>query len=95
MEEGKFKRVVVELTVGAVLLLTVLLSVMVYQIVAILNSQRELAELERKITEYNEIIKHSDDVIEERSAYQWIVMRARQLGYYFDGDKIYKNDGNK
>ncbi len=95
MEEGKFKRVVVALTVGAVLLLTVLLSVMVYQIVAILNSQRELAELERKITEYNEIIKHSDDVIEERSAYQWIVMRARQLGYCFDGDKIYKNDGNK
>ena len=45
MEEGKFKRVVVALTVGAVLLLTVLLSVMVYQIVAILNSQRELAEL--------------------------------------------------
>jgi cell division protein FtsL len=92
MTESKLKRMIVALTVGAVLLLVCLLSVMVYQLVAIGKQEKELSELNAKIEQYRQMIEDGEDTLEVRSTRQWIIREARQLGYIFDGDKIYPND---
>lgn len=92
MTESKLKRMIVALTVGAVLLLVCLLSVMIYQLIAIGKQERKLSELNAKIEQYTQMIKDGEDTLEVRSTRQWIIREARQLGYIFDGDKIYPND---
>ncbi|MBE7087289.1 MAG: hypothetical protein E7369_03210 [Clostridiales bacterium] len=46
------------------------------------------AELDRAITEYKQLVEDGDDLLAERTSYQWIVQRARQLGYVFNGDQL-------
>ncbi len=92
MTESKAKRMIVALTVGAVLLLVCLLSVLIYQLIAIGKQEKELADLNAKIELYHQMIEDGEDTLEVRSTRQWIIREARQLGYIFDGDKIYPND---
>lgn len=92
MTESKAKRMIVALTVGAVLLLVCLLSVLIYQLIAIGRQEKELADLNAKIELYHQMIEDGEDTLEVRSTRQWIIREARQLGYIFDGDKIYPND---
>ena len=86
MTEAKAKRVIVASTVGAVLLLFILISVMVYGIIALNHERQKGRELEQKITEYNRLIKEGEDTLEARSLRAWIEMRARELGYVFESD---------
>ena len=80
------------ITVGAVMLLVILLSVMINQLISIDVKQKELAKLNEKIAEYKTLIERGEDTIEVRSTRQWIIREARQLGYIFDGDNIYIDD---
>ena len=80
MTEEKAKRLIISGTVGAVLLLFMLISVMVYQLIAIRVENNKKAELESKIIEYNRLIESGEDTLEARSTKAWIVMRARELG---------------
>lgn len=84
--ESKFKRLVVAITVGAVLLIVILLSVMTYQLIAIGKERREIAELEREIAEYDELYASGEDTLQARSKRLWIERRARELGYVYEGD---------
>lgn len=86
MTESKFKKLVVALTVGAILLLFLLCSFLVYQLVYINSEKRKSEELEAKIKEYTMLIERGEDTIETRSMRWWIERRARELGYTFDGD---------
>ncbi|MBQ7339996.1 MAG: hypothetical protein IJW43_03990 [Clostridia bacterium] len=86
MDQAKFKRLVVSSTIGAVLLLFILLVIMVYQLIAIKVEQNNIAELERRITEYNVMIENGEDVLEARKELDWIVRRAYELGYQLDDD---------
>lgn len=86
MDQTKFKRLVVSSTIGAVLLLFILLVIMVYQLIAIKVEQNNIAELERRIAEYNVMIENGEDVLEARKELDWIVRRAYELGYQLDGD---------
>ncbi len=86
MDQTKFKRLVVSSTIGAVLLLFILLVIMVYQLIAIKVEQNNIAELERRITEYNVMIENGEDVLEARKELDWIVRRAYELGYQLDDD---------
>ncbi|MBQ9513723.1 MAG: hypothetical protein IJR66_01910 [Clostridia bacterium] len=92
MTEQKAKRVIVASTVGAVLLLFILLSVMVYQIVKIRIEKKRYDELVTICEEYKNLNEEGKKTIEARSSYWWIVQRARELGYVFDGDYIYEQD---
>ena len=92
MTEAKLKRMIVAITVGAVMLLVCLLSVMVYQLFAISKQKRDLDLINQKIAEYKMLIEDGEDTIEVRSSYQWIVREARELGYIFDGDKLYPGE---
>ncbi len=90
MNEEKTKRVIVATTVGAVLLLVVLLAVMVFQLISISVQRKREKRLDEQIAIYKELKETNENALEERSAYWWIVQRARELGYYFDGDKKFK-----
>ena len=90
MTAERQKRLIVAGVVGAVLLALILVSVMVYQLIAIGVATNRRKELETAITEYKQLVEDGDDLLAERSTYQWIVRRARQLGYVFDGDKLYE-----
>lgn len=86
MTEEKAKRLIISTTVGAILLLFMLISVMVYQLIAIRVENNKKAELESKIIEYNRLIESGEDTLEARSTKAWIIMRARELGYKDIGD---------
>ncbi len=88
MTEKKFKNLIVAGTVGAILLLVILLSIMLFQIISISVEKRNLAELEEQIAIYNQLIETGEDTVEARSSRWWIIERARELGYVFDGDKL-------
>ena len=87
----KNKRVKVALTVGAVLLFVILICVMVYQLLAIGVQRARAEELNNAIADYNTKYSEATDTYEARSARWWIIQRARELGYSFDGEKIYED----
>lgn len=64
---------------------------MVYQMVAISVKNRDLDELQDKIAYYQQLKAAGEDEIAIKETYDWIVERARELGYRFDGDKLYEN----
>ena len=86
MQENEFKKVVVSLTVGAVLLLVILLSVMIYQLVSIAILKKQEAELEEKIAQYEIMIEESGETLEARKTAWWIQRRAMEIGYVFKDD---------
>ena len=86
--EKKFKNLIVAGTVGAVLLLVILLSVMIFQIISISVEKKKLNELEEQIAIYKELIEDGENTVEARTSRWWIIERARELGYVFDGDKL-------
>lgn len=88
MTESKFKRIIVASTVGAVLLLLVLVAVMVYQLISIGVENKRIREYETKIAEYNALIEQGVDVKNARMERDWIIYEARKLGYIFEGDSI-------
>ena len=90
MNEEKFKRKVVAITVGAVMLVVILLSVLIFQLVSIGVEVNKREELDAAIAEYNLLKDEAGKELEAYSSYWWIVQRARELGYSFDGEHLYK-----
>lgn len=86
MEKSKAERLIVAITAGAVLLITILVSILVYQLISINLKNKQVAELEAKIAEYNQLIDNGEDVKEARSMRWWIEQRARELGYVLRTD---------
>jgi CHASE3 domain sensor protein len=85
MTEDKVKRLVVAITVGAVLLVVILCSVMLFGIIKINKEKRAIQELEEKIALLDEMIEEGEDTYEIRKTRYWIEKRALELGYTFDG----------
>ncbi len=86
MSEEKFKRVVVASTVGAVLLLVILLSVMIYGIVKIIVTNKKIDELDNLVAYYNGL---SDEIKEQRyyvGLKDYIEQEAKKLGYRYKWD---------
>lgn len=81
ISDEKAKRLTVALTIGAVLLLAILLIVMIYQIIAISFEKKKNRELRDAIAEYNRMIDEGEDIYLARSERWWIELRARELGY--------------
>ena len=88
MDQSKFRKIVIASTVTAVILLVTLLSVMVYQLVSIFTYKNAIAELEREIAAYEQMIDETGDTIETRSKRWWIELRARELGYIYSFEEI-------
>ena len=83
MSELKLKKLIVAITVGAVLLVVILSSIMVYQLISIRAENKRIEKLELKIAEYKKLIENGEFTIKERSDYEWLKREARKLGYEF------------
>ncbi|MBE7089711.1 MAG: hypothetical protein E7362_02785 [Clostridiales bacterium] len=90
MTEEKRRRIKIATIVGAVLLLAILLTVMIYQWIAIGVKRRYIDELNAKIEYYIDIKDDADKVLEARDTKEWIERRARELGYVFKDDVLYE-----
>ena len=87
--EEKAKRLIVAGTVGAVLLMAILLMVMVYQLISISVKNREIAKYNEAIARYEALIEEGEETIEVRQLEWWIRREAERLGLVFKGDKPY------
>ena len=89
MTESKIKRLIVAATVGAVLLIVIHLTIMVYQLISASVEKKRIDEIDAKIVEYRALIEEGEETKEARSMRWWIEREARELGYVYDGDKSY------
>ena len=87
MNELKLKKIILASTVGAVLLLVFLLSIMVYQLISIKVKKDDEAYLTQKIAEYEALIAEGEETFNERSMREWIEREARRLGYVYNSNK--------
>ena len=87
--ESKFKRIVVALTVGAVILLSVLIVFLSWQLIAINGKVREVNALKAKIAEVNIQLSQGEETLEIRRTKAWIEREARRLGYAYSDDVIF------
>ena len=89
ISEEKAKRLIVAGTVGAVLLLVILLSVMVYQLISIGVKNNKIAIYNQKIAEYEALSAEGEETKEARSMRMWIEREARRLGLkYQNGSEL-------
>ena len=86
MTESKFKRLVVAGTVGAVLLVAILLIVMVYQLIAIAVEKNNYEEYQAAIARLEQLKDDNEQTLQYRQTEAWIVRRARELGFKYKGD---------
>ena len=86
MNESKYKRIIVASTVGAVLLVVILLFVMIYQLIAIGVNKKINDEYNTAIAEYERLIADGENTLKVRKADRWIIDRAKELGYNFVHD---------
>ncbi|MBR2869912.1 MAG: hypothetical protein IKB98_00825 [Clostridia bacterium] len=84
VNESKYKRIIVASTVGAVLLVVILLFVMIYQLIAIGVNKRINDEYNSAIAEYKRLIEDGENTLQIRRTESWIAMRAKELGYNFE-----------
>ena len=88
MTEAKAKKLIVASTVGAVLLLFILVTIMVYQMITIQVKKNRIEYLQGQIAKYEKLTEEGEQTIETRSMREWIEREARKLGYRysFDGE---------
>ncbi len=86
MTQSKAKKVIISTTVGAILLLAILIFIMVYQIIAINVKKSEEQALNSAIAEYRVLIEKGEDTLDVRSKREWIIRRARELGMILPKD---------
>ena len=88
MTEAKAKKLIVASTVGAVLLLFILVTIMVYQMITIQVKKNRIEYLQGQIAKYERLTEEGEQTIETRSMREWIEREARKLGYRysFDGE---------
>ncbi|MBQ6728054.1 MAG: hypothetical protein IJQ87_03840 [Clostridia bacterium] len=81
-----FKKRVIAFTVGAVVLLAVLLILMCYQLIKIGVENSRKTEYITAIAELEAIKNDNSKTIEIMQKKWWIVQRARDLGYEYPDD---------
>ena len=85
--DAKFKRIVVALTVGAVVLLSLLIILMCYQMIKIGVERRRKADFNAKITELTEQLKNGEDELAYLRTKDAIERLAREYNYQYVGDQ--------
>ncbi len=86
VSEARFKRRVVAFTVGAVVLLAVLIMLMCYQLIKIGVQRNKLNQLKAEIAVYEQMYKEGEETIELRRKRLYIERRAREIGYHYADD---------
>ena len=84
--ELKFERRVVAFTVGAVVLLALLIILMCYQLIAIGVKNNRVNQLKSDIAALEQEYKEGEDTLDIRRRAAYIERRARELGYRYADD---------
>ncbi len=87
MSAEKIKKLIVSSVVTAVLLLFILLSIMVYQMIAIKNTKKQIDALNQEISELEAKKEQTEDEIELWLSDWKIEERQRELGWVYKQDK--------
>lgn len=87
MSELKLKQIIGSLVASAVVLLSILVSIAVYQGILCLRTDQNIKRLERQIEELEEEKKQTEDEIEIWMQDWKIDEIARELGYFYGDDK--------
>lgn len=82
----RFERKVVAFTVGAVVLLALLVILMCYQLIKIGVQNNRLNQLKADIAALEQEYEKGEDTLEIRRKAAYIEMRARELGYRYVDD---------
>ena len=90
MTEDKKKNLIVAFTIGAVVLVFLLMLIMSFKLVKIFYIKKQTKELDLAIKEYNQLIASGEETYETRQTKAWIIKRAYELGYVFKGDQDLK-----
>lgn len=86
MTETKAKRLIVAGTFGAVLLMVILLSVMVYQLARLSVLTKREENYKNEIARYEKLINDGEQTKEVYSLRWWIEREARKLGCVYEGE---------
>ena len=87
MTGQKKKRALSALISGAIMLFTILVSILVYQLVSVVQKYNEIKRLDEEIYKIQVAIDSTRSEIESWG-YAWkIEERARELGLYFDNEE--------
>ena len=86
MEEQKYKRVRNAVIFGAVLLVVVLISILVFQLIKIRKDRQELEVLKEQISIYRALTAEEKETLGAMSTREWIEQKARELGLTLEGD---------
>ena len=86
--ESKRKRIIVAITVGAVVLLFSLVAFMSYQLICINKKRSEIAQLQMDIAALEQTIEKGEQTLETRRQRWYIERRARELGYAYADDIV-------
>lgn len=84
--EVRFERKVVAFTVGAVVLLALLIILMCYQLIAIGVKNNRVKQLKADIYALEQEYERGEDTLEIRRRAAYIERRARELGYHYADD---------
>ena len=86
MTETKAKKVIVASTVGAVMLLFILVAIMVYQMITIRVKENRIDYYKDQIAKYESLTDEAKETFEARSMREWIEREARRLGLGYSSD---------
>ena len=79
-DEKKAKKLIVASTVGAVLLLFILVTIMVYQMISIQVKKNREDYLNAQLEKFTKLTDEAKDTVKARSMREWIEREARRLG---------------
>ncbi len=87
MNEAKKRRIFSAVLSGLIMLTTVLIAIISYQLVGIFTRKNKIAELDAEIEYLKTQIELTEDEIASWE-YEWkIIERARELGMYFEDEE--------
>lgn len=92
MTENKFKKVVVASIVGAIMLIVILVTVILYQVITMSSYIKQRDNLIENIAKLEKMIDDNASEEEIRQTKEWIEEQARKIGYKYPNDIIIDDD---
>lgn len=87
MNEEKKRRIFSAVLSGLIMLTTILVAILTYQLVGIFTRKNKIAELDAEIKYLQEQIKNTENEIDSWELEWKIIERARELGMYFEDEE--------
>ncbi|MBQ3235147.1 MAG: septum formation initiator family protein [Clostridia bacterium] len=87
MNEEKKRRVFSAVLSGLIMLVTVLVAVITYQLIGIISRKNQIERLDAEIASLKEQIKTAESDIDAWNLEWKIIERARELGLYFEEEE--------